>query len=83
MPGPRVLATRTVADIRPRDLSSEGNIGSILGGIFAGLALLVAVILGVWQTLRWIDEDKRRQAAEHKQHNKWYRVVWRKVRFWR
>ena len=82
-------ATRAVADLRPRDLNYEAEVGSILGGIFGGLAVLVAVIFGVWQIVRWNREDKRqnetdrrRQQEEQRRNDIWYRKLGRTLRPW-
>ena len=74
IPGPRLpYAARAVGDLRPRNLSHEAEIWTILGGIFAVLAVLVAVIIGVWQIIRQMQEDKRREDADQRRHNRWYR----------
>lgn len=87
MPIPKALlphATRAVANLHPRDSNSDLNdasdVGSILGGVFGGLAVLVAVMFGVWQIMRWNKEDQRLQEAARRRHNKWYKVVGRKLR---
>ena len=72
--------TRAVADLRPRDQQSldyQAEIGSILGGIFGGLAVLVAVIIGGWQIWRWMKEDKKQEEADQRRYNRWYRKLGR------
>ena len=75
-------ATRAVADLRPRDLNHEADIGSILGGIFGGLALLVAVIFLILQVRRWAEEDRIRRQEHQRLNNKWYRKLRRKLWPW-
>ena len=79
-------ATRAVADLRPRDLSYEADIGSILGGIFGGLAVLVAVMFGVWQIVRWMKEDKKQEEEDRrrqqKRNDKWHRKLRRTLWPW-
>ena len=91
IPTPLLLhATRTVAELRPRGsntpsggpsngLTVGGDVGSILGGMFGGLALLAAVVFGIWEIRRAKEEDARLD-------NKWYKKLGRKLRklmFWR
>ena len=74
--------TRTAAALFPRatetsnGLDNAAEIASIVGGIFAGLAVLVAVVFGIWQIRRWNKEDQRRD-------NRWYNKWPRKLLFWR
>ena len=83
MPIPTPLlthATRTVAILRPRQSDNNNNslntaseIASILGGVFGGLAVLVAVVFGIWTIRRANKEDR----------NKWYKILGRILIFWR
>ena len=83
MPIPTPLsihATRTVAILRPRQSDNDNNslntasdVGSILGGVFGGLAVVVAVVFGIWQIRRANKEDR----------NKWYKKLGRMLIFWR
>ena len=84
MPIPTPLlthTTRTVAILRPRQSGNNNNnngldVGSILGCVFGGLAVLVAVILGILQIRRWNKEDRRLA-------DKWYKKLGRMLTFWR
>ena len=52
-----------------QNLNQAAEIGSIVGGIFSRLAVLMATWFGVAQILRWRREDTQRQ-------RKWYHHVW-------
>ena len=67
--------TPAVADLRPRSISYEADIGSILGGIFGALAVLVALVIGIWQIVRSIRDDERHQEEVQRlqEETQWWR----------
>ena len=86
IPGPRLpYATRAVGDLRPRDtkdLSYQAEIWTILGGIFGGLAVLLAVIFGVWQIRRSIKEERQREQEAQMRNKRWYKRLGRTLWPW-